>query len=62
MDHYNPVQPPFVHKPIPGFEKNSSKFAGSFQPTRNAYTNFEMVGALLQEVKVHPGKIYECIF
>lgn len=55
MDHYYPVPPPPVPKPIPGFEKNSSKFAGSYRPTRGSYTNFEKVGSLFQEVQVNPG-------
>ncbi len=55
MDHYYPVPPSHVPKPIPGFENNSSKFAGSYRPTRSSYTNFEKVGSLFQEVQVNPG-------
>lgn len=55
MDHYYPVPAQPVPEPIPGFEKNASKFTGSYRPTRSAYTNFEKVGALFQEVQVYPG-------
>lgn len=55
MDRYYPVPPLPAPKPVSGFEKNASKFAGSYRPTRSAYTNFEKIGALFQEVQVHPG-------
>lgn len=56
MDHYYPVPPPPEQKSIPGFENNSSKFAGSYRPARSAYTNFEKIGALFQEVQVYSGQ------
>lgn len=55
MDHYYPVPSQPLPKPIPGFENNSSRFAGSYRPTRSAYTNFEKVSSLFQEVQVNPG-------
>ncbi len=55
MDHYYPVPPLPEPKSISGFEKNASKFAGSYRPTRSAYTNFEKIGSLFQEVQVYPG-------
>lgn len=55
MDHYYPVQPSPLPKAIPGFEKNASKFAGSYRPTRSPYTNFEKIGTLFQEVQVNSG-------
>lgn len=55
MDHYYPVPPKPAPKPIPGFENNSSRFVGSYRPTRSAYTNFERVSSLFQEVQVNPG-------
>jgi CubicO group peptidase (beta-lactamase class C family) len=55
MDHYYPVSPPPVTEPISGFEKNASLFAGSYRPTRSAYTNYEKLGSLFQEIQVSPG-------
>ncbi len=55
LDHYYPVPPPPVPEPIPGFEENASRFSGSYRLTRSAYTNFEKVGSLFQEVQVSPG-------
>lgn len=55
IDHYYPVPPPTLPKSILGFERNRSKFAGSYRPTRSAYTNFEKIGSLFQEVQVNTG-------
>lgn len=55
MDHYYPMSPLPVPEPVTGFEENASRFSGSYRPTRSAYTNFEKVGALFQEVQVSPG-------
>lgn len=56
MDHYYPVPSQPLPKPIPGFENNSNKLAGSYRSTRSAYTNFERVSSLFQEVQVNPGR------
>lgn len=55
MDHYYPMQPLPVPKPLPGFKENASQFSGSFRSTRSAYTNFEKVGSLFQEIQVSSG-------
>jgi hypothetical protein len=55
MDHYYPVPPSPVPEPIPGFEENISQFSGSYRPTRSAYTNFEKVSVLFQEIQVSPS-------
>jgi hypothetical protein len=55
MDHYYPVPPSPVLEPIPGFEENISQFSGSYRPTRSAYTNFEKVSVLFQEIQVSPS-------
>ncbi len=55
MDQYYPVPPPPVPEPIPRFEENVSQFSGSYRPTRSAYTNFEKVGTLFQEIQVSSG-------
>lgn len=56
MDHYYPVPLLPEQKATPGFENNSSKFAGSYRPARSAYTNFEKIGTLFQEVQVYSGQ------
>lgn len=56
MDHYYPFPPPSAPKAVSGFEKNASRFAGSYRPTRSAYTNFEKISSLFEEVQVHPGQ------
>ena len=55
MDHYYPVPPSPVPGSSPGSEKNASLFAGSYRPTRSAYTNFEKLGSLFQEIQVSTG-------
>ena len=55
MDRNYPVPPPPVPEPIPEFEENVSQFSGSYRPTRSAYTNFEKLGALFQEIQVSSG-------
>jgi hypothetical protein len=55
MDHYYPTPPSPLPEAISGFEENASQFSGSYRPTRSAYTNFEKVGVLFQEVQVSPG-------
>jgi CubicO group peptidase (beta-lactamase class C family) len=55
MDHYYPVPPPPLPKAVSGFEENASQFSGSYRPTRSAYTNFEKVGSLFQQVQVSSG-------
>jgi hypothetical protein len=56
MDHYYPVPSQPAPKPFAGSENDSSKFAGSYRPTRSSYTNFERVSSLFQEVQVNPGQ------
>jgi CubicO group peptidase (beta-lactamase class C family) len=56
MDHYYPVPSQPLIMPSPGFENNSNKFPGSYRSTRSAYTNFEKVSSLFQEVQVNPGR------
>jgi len=55
MDHYYPIPPPPVPEPVSGFEKNASLFAGSYRPTRSAYSNFEKLTSLSQRIRVSPG-------
>jgi CubicO group peptidase (beta-lactamase class C family) len=55
MDHYYLMPPPPVPEPSSGFKKDASLFAGSYRPTRSAYTNFEKLGTLSQEIRVSPG-------
>lgn len=55
MDYYYPPPLSPVHEPISSFEQNASLFAGSYRPTRSAYTNFEKLASLFQEVRASPG-------
>lgn len=55
MDHYYPVPSPSMPKAISGSVSNASKFAGGYRPTRSAYTNFEKIGSLSQQVQVSSG-------
>jgi hypothetical protein len=55
MDHYYPVLPASVRTAIPEFEKNASRFTGSYRSARSAYSNFEKVSSLFGQVQVYPG-------
>ncbi|HWR25811.1 MAG TPA: serine hydrolase domain-containing protein [Methanosarcina sp.] len=55
MDRYYPTQLSPIPEPVPSFEKNASLFAGSYRPTRSAYTNFEKLASLFQEIQVSQG-------
>jgi hypothetical protein len=55
MDHYYPASPSQISEPVSGFEENASLFAGSYRQTRSAYTNFEKLLSLFQEIQVSQG-------
>jgi len=58
IERYSPVanssSPSRLQSPA-GFEEDASSLAGSYRQTRSAYSNFERVSALFQEMQVSPG-------
>ncbi|MGB9927881.1 MAG: serine hydrolase [Methanosarcina sp.] len=57
-EHYYPVPVSSASKFPSSFkenEANASLFAGGYRPTRSAYTNFEKLASLFQEIQVSSG-------